>query len=72
MYNLAAASKTSLGVMMMEKKEKTAVQGLRDVPVPPVKGAVTEQTDALPRPEEQLGRNSAVNLEDTILFDNWL
>lgn len=72
MHNLAAASKTKRGVMMMKKKEENAVQGLRDVPVPPVKGAVTDQPDVLPRPAEQLGKTNAVNLDDTIIFDGWL
>lgn len=72
MHNLAAASKTKCGVMMMKKKEEPTVQGLRDMPVPPVKGAVVDQPDVLPRPEERLGKTNAVDLEDTIIFDGWL
>ena len=45
---------------------------LRDRPVPPVKGAVTGQEDALLRPEGSLGPKPAPNLDDTIIFDSWM
>lgn len=72
MNNLAAASKNRSGVMIMKNQEEKGPRTLRDKPVPPVKGAVTDQTDALPRPDQQLGKTNAVNLDDTLIFDSWL
>ena len=53
---------------MEKKKEAPAVQELRDRPVPPVKGAVTDRRDLLPRPENVLQRDTARPAD----FDSWL
>ena len=57
---------------MRRKKESSVAHELRDRPVPPVKGAVTGQEDALLRPEGSLGPKPAPNLDDTIIFDSWM
>lgn len=62
-------SNNKTGVIAMEKKkEAPAVQELRDRPVPPVKGAVTDRRDLLPRPENVLQRDTARPAD----FDSWL
>ncbi len=54
---------------MKRKKEERVIHELKDQPVPPVKGAVTDRgEDIVPRPEH---RNST-GLEDTIIFDGWM
>ena len=57
---------------MKGKKEQPLSHELRDQPVPPVKGAVTDQTDVLLRPEGPMGPGPVANLEDTVLFDGWM
>lgn len=56
----------------MKKKDDHAAHELRDRPVPPVKGAVTDPADVLQRPDGQLSQPGMVSLEDTIIFDGWL
>lgn len=55
---------------MEKKKERPAVQELRDLPVPPVKGAVTDCQDMIMRPEEALKRPTAP--EAAVIPDSWL
>ena len=58
---------------IMEKKQKRPVpQELRDQPVPPVKGAVTDLQDAVLRPEGSIRQERAVQLEDSSIFGSWL
>ena len=56
----------------MKKKDRPVAHELRDRPVPPVKGAVTDQEDVLLRPEGSLGPKPTANLDDTIIFDSWM
>ena len=39
---------------MVKKQEETAVHDLRDRPVPPVKGCITDREDLRPRPERKM------------------
>ena len=55
----------------MKKKDSHVTEGLRDAPVPPVKGAVTEPQDVVLRPEGPRSMKSA-GLESTMIFDGWL
>lgn len=57
---------------MMKKKDDHVAHELRDRPVPPVKGAVTDQADVILRPDGLAGQPGKVSLEDTIVFDGWL
>ena len=50
---------------MKEKKTEPAVHDLRDRPVPPVKGAVTDLQDICPRPQTQM-------VKETPDPENWL
>lgn len=73
MHKTSTASNNSCGVKHMRKKQETpAVHDLRDAPVPPVKGAITDPMDALPDPRGLLGRPHPVQPEDSISFDTWL
>ncbi len=56
----------------MKKKDRPVAHELRDRPVPPVKGAVTDQEDVLLRPEGTMGPRPTPNLDDTIIFDGWM
>ena len=61
------------GVIWMKKKKASPMaHELRDCPVPPVKGAVTDQEDVLLRLEGSLGPKPTANLDDTIIFDSWM
>ena len=60
------------GEIVEKKKEQPAPKELRDQPVPPVKGAVTDLQDAVPRPENNLQQERAVQLEDSSIFGSWL
>ncbi len=54
---------------MKRKKNEPVIHELKDQPVPPVKGAVTDRVDDIvPRPEHRNG----VSLDDTIIFDGWM
>lgn len=67
------SSDTKAGVSAMKKETETQVaHELRDRPVPPVKGAVTDQTDVRPDPEGRVGPRQSADLADTIVFDGWL
>ena len=71
MYRIWQSSNNKIGVRIMEKKkERPAVQELRDLPVPPVKGAVTDCQDMIMRPEEALKRPTAP--EAVVIPDSWL
>lgn len=56
----------------MKKKDDHVAHELRDRPVPPVKGSVTDQADVILHPDGKLNQPGMVNLEDTIIFDGWL
>lgn len=56
----------------MQKKETPNAQELRDQPVPPVKGAVTDRRDAVLRPEGVMARELQQRLEDSAVFGSWL
>ena len=58
--------------MMKGRKEGPLPHELRDRPVPPVKGVVTDQTDVVLRPDGLMGPAPMANLEDTIVFDGWM
>lgn len=54
---------------MKRKKDERVIHELKDQPVPPVKGMITDRMeDIVLRPEN---RRSA-DLEDTIIFDGWM
>ena len=55
----------------MKQKDSHVTDALRDSPVPPVKGAVTDQRDVVLRPEGPRSTKSA-GLESTMIFDGWL
>ena len=56
---------------MKEKRTDPAVHDLRDRPVPPVKGAVTDRQDVCPRPEHRNAADTA-RIHDAVDFDNWM
>ncbi len=72
MHSFPHGSNTSPGVIDMKEKESHVGQELRDMPLPPVKGAVTDPEDVLLYPSRPLGKSRPVSLEDTIVFDGWL
>ena len=73
MHKMRRLSNHNTGVRTMRKKQETpAVHELRDRPVPPVKGAVTDCQDAVLRPEGAMAPGTAARLEDTAVFDGWL
>lgn len=45
---------------------------LRDRPVPPVKGAVTDRQDAVLRPEGMMAPTNGPGQETLPYFENWL
>ena len=56
--------------MIMKNQEEKGPRTLRDKPVPPVKGAVTEHRDAIARPDaEQNARG--VDFYDALRFELW-
>lgn len=57
---------------MQKKKETPAVHELRDCPVPPVKGAVTDLQDVVLRPESMMASNAEARLEEQNTFGSWL
>ena len=60
------------GVIWMKKKKASPMaHELRDCPVPPVKGAVTDQEDVL-LVRGKPGPKPTANLDDTIIFDSWM
>ena len=60
------------GEIVEKKKEQPVPQELRDQPVPPVKGAVTDPQDAVLRPEGSLRQERTAQLEDSSIFGSWL
>lgn len=54
------------GVKNMQKKQEKTRDQIRDVPVPPIQAADLKDVVRNP-PKEKL-----VNLDDTIIFGNWL
>ena len=55
---------------MKKEPKQPAVHEIRDLPLPPVKGAVTEHRDAIARPDaEQNARG--VDFYDTLRFELW-
>lgn len=57
--------------MMKKKQDESAAHDLRDRPVPPVKGAVTDMEDLQPRPEHRAG-GSVVSLGDSSAMESWM
>ncbi len=57
---------------MKKKKEAPSVHDLRDRPVPPVKGAVTDRQDVLIRPEGSMAPALQARLDDTGIIGSWL
>ena len=57
------------GEIVEKKKEQPVPQELRDQPVPPVKGAVTDWQDAVLRPDRAMEQNAAIREAD---FGSWL
>ena len=54
---------------MKRKKDERVIHELKDQPVPPVKGAVTDTVDDIvPRPEHR----TSASLDDTIIFNGWM
>lgn len=55
----------------MKKEPQTPeVHELRDQPVPPVKGAVTEQADAILRPDSRMSVRQPTQ-EDAVRYELW-
>ena len=72
MYRKNALADTMAEVMDMKKKrDDSAAHELRDRPVPPVKGAVTEPEDLRPRPE-QTALGSGVSFGDSASMESWM
>ena len=57
---------------MKEKKPDSVVHELRDCPVPPVKGAVTEPEDVIPWPDHPMGRQASSAADGIISSESWL
>ena len=57
---------------MQKKKETPNPRELRDQPVPPVKGAVTDLQDAVLRPDRVMERDTLVRPENSVDFGSWL
>ena len=57
--------------MMKKKQDDSAAHELRDNPVPPVKGAITEGSDLRPRPE-QIQSTETVCFGDSSTPESWL
>ena len=72
LHKILLFADNSSGVKQMQKKKEIpAGHELRDRPVPPVKGAVTEHRDVLLRPEAAMGLKTAAP-EDLTGSDSWL
>lgn len=56
----------------MEKQKKTPDRELKDPPVPPVKGAVTERPDVLLRPLDAMDGCRRIPMEQVMALDGWL
>ena len=56
---------------MNKKQDDSAAHELRDCPVPPVKGAVTDGSDLRPRPK-QPGTAGNVSFGDSGTMESWL
>lgn len=56
---------------MKQKRDDSAAHELRDRPVPPVKGAVTDVEDVRPRPEQCMSGN-CVSFGDSASLESWL
>lgn len=56
---------------MKKKHDDSAAHELRDRPVPPVKGAVTEPEDLRPHPE-QSAPGGAVSFGDSASMESWM
>ena len=54
----------------MKKQDDSAAHDLRDRPVPPVKGAITTETDLRPRPEQIT--HTPITMGDSSTMDSWL
>ena len=57
---------------MKRKKDDHVAHELRDRPVPPVKGAVTEPEDVVIHPRAAGNTRPVPTMEDTIVFNGWL
>ena len=57
--------------MMKKKQDESAAHDLRDRPVPPVKGAVTDLEDLRIRPE-QTTSGSTVSFGDSASMESWM
>lgn len=56
--------------MKKEEKEQPAFHELRDLPLPPVKGAVTDQQDAIMRPDAEM-KARGIDFYDALRFELW-
>ena len=56
---------------MKKKRDDSAAHELRDRPVPPVKGAVTEPEDLRPHPERPVSGN-VVSFGDSASMESWM
>lgn len=57
---------------MEKKKQDPEIRELKDPPVPPVKGAVTERPDVLLRPLDGMTGVRRIPMEQVMALDGWL
>jgi len=57
---------------MYKEKMTPAAHEMRDRPVPPVKGAVTDRQDAILRPEGMMAPSNGLQQELPTGLDSWL
>lgn len=58
--------------MEKKKKQDPEIRELKDPPVPPVKGAVTERPDVLLRPLDGMTGVRRIPMEQVMALDGWL
>ena len=56
---------------MKKKQDDSAAHELRDCPVPPVKGAITDGSDLRPKPEQAIP-DEQVHFGDSAMPESWL
>ena len=59
------------GDTMKKKQDDSAAHELRDCPVPPVKGAITDGSDLRPKPEQAVS-DGQVHFGDSAMPESWL
>ena len=67
----ASADTTAEVIDLKKKRDDSAAHELRDRPVPPVKGAVTEPEDLRPSPE-QAAQSGKVSFGDSASMESWM